>query len=318
MRPTACGGLTAPSDLMALSKPAALLARDGVGPSCVTVPAGAAATVLDFLVQRFARIDSAVWLERLAAGAVLDGAGRTLGAACVCQPGDKIYYWRSVAAEPRVPFNESIVYESEHIVVADKPHFLPVTPTGRYVQETLLVRLKNRLKINDLAPMHRIDRDTAGLVMFSKQPATRGAYAALFREHRAHKVYEAIAPFRADLALPLVHKSRMEDAAHFMQMREVQGVPNSETRVFLIEQQGSRARYRLEPVTGRRHQLRLHMAALGMPIEGDQMYPTLTPECAPEDLDYSRPLKLLAKELAWIDPVTGQPVRVQSGLGISF
>ena len=298
--------------------PAALLARDGVGPSCVTVAAGAAGSVFDFLVQRFARIDSAVWLERLATGSVIDGAGRVLSASSTCKTGDKIYYWRSVAGEPCVPFHESIVYVSAHIVIADKPHFLPVTPTGRYVQETLLVRLKNRLQINDLAPMHRIDRDTAGLVMFSKQPATRGAYAALFREHRVHKVYEAIAPFRTDLALPLVHTSRMEEAAHFMQMQEVQGAPNSETRVALIEQQGGMARYRLEPVTGRRHQLRLHMAALGMPIEGDQMYPTLTPECAPEDLDYSRPLKLLAKELAWTDPVTGQALRVHSGLSVLF
>ena len=297
---------------MVLSKPDALLARDGVGPSCVTVPVGAPSAVSDFLVQRFARVAPQIWLDRLAAGAVRDGAGRALAATSVCKTGDKIYYWRSVAAEPRVPFDEAIVYENEHIVVADKPHFLPVTPTGRYVQETLLVRLKNRLKINDLAPMHRIDRDTAGLVMFSKLPATRGAYAALFRERRVHKVYEAIAPFRADLTLPLVHKSRMEDAAHFMQMQETAGSPNSETHVFLLEQMGNRARYRLEPVTGRRHQLRLHMTALGIPIEGDRMYPVLTPECAPESLDYMSPLKLLAQRLEWVDPLSGKSETAKS------
>jgi tRNA pseudouridine32 synthase / 23S rRNA pseudouridine746 synthase len=306
------------SSLAGSATPPALLARDGVGPSCVTVPAAAPTAVLDFLVQRFARIDPAVWLDRIAAGTVLDRAGRALNAASNCKTGDKIYYWRSVAAEPRVPFEEAIVYETEHIVVADKPHFLPVTPTGRYVQESLLVRLKNRLNINDLAPMHRIDRDTAGLVMFSKQIATRGAYAALFREHKACKVYEAIAPYRADLALPLVHKSRMDDAAHFMQMREIDGEPNSETRIALMEQQGSKARYQLEPITGRRHQLRLHMTALGIPIVGDQMYPTLTPECAPDDLDYSQPLQLLAKHLEWLDPLSGKLVTVSSRLALSF
>jgi tRNA pseudouridine32 synthase / 23S rRNA pseudouridine746 synthase len=211
-----------------------------------------------------------------------------------------------VINEPHVPFTESIIYQDAHLLVADKPHFLPVAPTGRYVQETLLVRLKKRTGLHDLVPIHRIDRDTAGLVLFSVQPASRDAYAALFRQRSVAKCYEAIAPFRSDLCFPLAHRSRMVSAASFMQMQEAPGEPNTETHIELLEQRGALARYRLRPVTGKRHQLRVHMLSLGLPICGDAIYPTLTPEPQLEALDYSDPLQLLAQRITFEDPMTGQ------------
>jgi tRNA pseudouridine32 synthase / 23S rRNA pseudouridine746 synthase len=246
------------------------------------------------------------WRHRMQEGLVLDECGQALTAEAPYMPGKRIFYYRFIDQEPRIPFDETIVYQDAHILVADKPHFLPVTPTGRYVQETLLVRLKLRTGLNDLAPLHRIDRDTAGLVLFSVQPATRGVYASLFKDRAVHKTYQAIAAYRPELQFPCTRESRMvRAAASFMQMQEIDGSPNSQTHIQLLEQRGAWARYQLQPVTGQRHQLRVHMLALGLPLLGDQIYPVLTPEPALEALDYSAPLQLLAQSVAFTDPLTG-------------
>ena len=247
-------------------------------------------------------------------GDVLDALGKALAVSQVYLPGTKLYYFRQPPPELPVPFTETVLFQDEHLLVADKPHFLPVVPSGRYLQETLLVRLKRKLGLNDLVPLHRIDRDTAGLVLFSVNPASRGAYAALFRERHIAKQYEAIAPWRADVALPQVYRSRVVESDAFMQMTETPGTPNAETHIALLTTEGARAphlaphlaRYRLAPLTGYRHQLRVQMAALGIPILNDRIYPVLHPELAlGEAPDYSRPLQLLAQSLAFEDPLTG-------------
>ena len=271
--------------------------------------------MLDFLVERFAAIPRSEWLTRLHAGDVLDAQGRALPADQPYLPHSKVYYYRSLDVELPIPFEATVLYQDAHLVVADKPHFLPVIPAGRYLQETLLVRLKRQLGIDSLTPLHRIDRDTAGLVLFSADVSTRGVYAALFRERRIIKHYEAIATGRADLVLPMDYESRIVEGDTFMTMREVPGEPNAQTHIALLEHNGTLARYSLSPHTGRHHQLRVQMAALGMPILNDGMYPHLTPECPPGTApDYRRPLQLLAKKLAFTDPVTGQAMTFESRL----
>jgi tRNA pseudouridine32 synthase/23S rRNA pseudouridine746 synthase len=200
-------------------------------------------------------------------------------------------------------------------VVADKPHFLPVTPSGRYLQETLLVRLKSRLGLNELTPIHRIDRETAGLVLFSVRTADRNAYQGLFRQHTIHKHYEAIAAWRADIALPVTRKSRIVEDQPFFRQREVPGEPNSESRIELMEVAGDLARYALSPITGKKHQLRVHMNALGVPIQNDRMYPPV--DVTPDD-DYAFPLQLLARSIAFTDPVTGQQRQFESRFRLGF
>ncbi len=293
--------------------------RNGVGASCVTLPRGGWPTILDYLVQQFPAIARAEWQGRMERGHVLDAAGEQLAPDTPFRPQTRVYYWRDLPQEPRIPFDEVVLYQDDWLLVADKPHFLPVTPGGRYLQETLLVRLKRKTGLDRLAPIHRIDRETAGLVMFALQPDTRDRYAALFRDRTVTKHYEAIAPWREDLALPMTCRSRLVEGDSFMTMREAPGEPNSETRIDLIERRGGMARYSLQPHTGRRHQLRAQMAALGLPIANDQIYPVLQPEQpAGEEADYSRPLKLLARAIAFTDPVTGQARQFESRLRLRF
>jgi tRNA pseudouridine32 synthase/23S rRNA pseudouridine746 synthase len=271
--------------------------------------------MLDFLVERFPAIDRSVWLQRMAAGEVVDEHGEPVTASRAYRGHMRVYYYRALPDEPRVPFEAQVLFQDAHLVVADKPHFLPVTPSGHYLQETLLVRLKNLLGIDDLIPIHRIDRETAGLVMFAVQPAERDAYQGLFRDKVVRKHYQAVAPWRVDLALPLVRSSRIVEDEPFFRQREVEGPANSETHIDVMDVRGTQALYALSPVTGKKHQLRVHMNALGLPIAGDRMYP---PVAHTPDDDYSQPLQLLAKSIEFTDPVTGQLRRFKSGLSLDW
>jgi tRNA pseudouridine32 synthase / 23S rRNA pseudouridine746 synthase len=227
-------------------------------------------------------------------------------------------------------------------VVVDKPHFLASIPGGPYLQETALVRLRRLLGNDDLTALHRLDRETAGVLLFSARPATRNAYHALLREQRLHKVYEAVAPWRADLALPLTARHRLQDPpeARHLPTQVVAGEPNAQMQIELLRRLGrpevgaepalglagdlaqdlaqepapELAHYRLTPLTGRRHQLRAQLNALGLPIVGDRIYPRLWPEPAADALpDYTQPLQLLAREVRFVDPLSGVARRFVSG-----
>jgi tRNA pseudouridine32 synthase/23S rRNA pseudouridine746 synthase len=292
--------------------------KNGVGPSCVALPAGSWPTLADFLQHHFPSVARTEWVARMLRGEVLDAAGAPLAPSAPYRPHAKIFYYRSVAAETRIPFEAAVLYQDDYLIVADKPHFLPVTPAGRYVQETLLVRLKRQLGIDTLAPIHRIDRETAGLVLFSIQPETRDRYQALFRQRAVSKRYEAIAPWRADLSLPLVVRSRLAESASFMQMEEISGAPNAETAIELLEVKGQLARYALRPATGQKHQLRAQMNALGIPIINDRIYPQLLPQAADGAEDYRQPLQLLAQSLEFVDPVDRRVRQFESRLRLEF
>lgn len=293
--------------------PHVLPMRAGVNPSCVVLPSQGQGSLLDFLTRRLPAVARHDWLRRMAAGEVVDEHGSAAQADTPFTPGVRYYYYRELEHEAHIPFEASVLYQDEHIVVADKPHFLPVVPAGRYLQHTLLVRLKRQLGLPELSPVHRIDRDTAGLVLLSTQRATRGRYQALFRERMVRKVYEAVAPWRPGLTLPREHSSRLEECGEFFRMHEAPGVPNACTRIALIEVAAPWARYRLEPITGKRHQLRVHMAALGLPLRGDCFYPEVND---PPEGDYSNPLQLLARRLEFVDPVTGAERVFESRLAL--
>ncbi|WP_034619731.1 pseudouridine synthase [Chitinibacter tainanensis] len=275
--------------------------RDGLAASCAgMLPGGHWKLARDFLRDRFPYLDPAIIDQRLQAGEIFDDNGQPIAPDAPYRPGHYLWYYRDVPQETPVPFALEILHQDERIVVIDKPHFLSTIPAGRFVRETALVRLRQLLGRDDIAPVHRLDRETAGVMMFCLDSASRSGYQRLFESRQVQKTYEAIAPFRPDLTLPYVHRSRLSEAsADFFTMAEVPGEPNSETRISLLEQRGAWAKYRLEPHTGKKHQLRAHLAALQIPILNDPWYPVVLDD---KGDDFSAPLQLLARELRFVDP----------------
>jgi tRNA pseudouridine32 synthase/23S rRNA pseudouridine746 synthase len=289
--------------------------RSGVSPSYLWITETRAGGMLRFLSERFPDISGRSWAERLAHGEVVDAQGKALAADSHVRQGMRIWYYRELENETPIPFKEQVLFQDEHLLIADKPHFLPTIPTGRFLHETLLVRLKHKYELPHLTPIHRLDRETAGVVIFSHNPASRGKYQSMFQKRVVSKVYEALAAPIEGRAFPFTYKSRMVDGEKFFVMKEEEGAPNSETFVELVERRGDLARYRLHPRTGRKHQLRLHMASLGAPILNDAFYPVALP-CKGDD--FSAPLKLLARSISFEDPLTGQTRTFNSEFNLSW
>ncbi len=269
---------------------------------------------MDYFKERYPRVDVETWNARMAKGEVVDETGRRLNPGSTYRIGARIFYYRELLNETPIPFLELVIYQDEHILVADKPHFLPVIPSGRFLRETLLVRLRNQFKLEDLVPLHRLDRETAGVVLFSVNPKTRGLYGSLFQDRKIRKVYEALAPASSEpqeLSFPLTRRSRIVRGEPFFRMMEAAGEPNSETNINVLKNTDSGSRYRLIPVTGRKHQLRVHLSALGIAIVNDTLYPQIN---SLEQDDFSRPLKLLAKSISFRDPLSGRECYFESSV----
>ncbi|MGB1309661.1 MAG: pseudouridine synthase [Leucothrix sp.] len=267
-------------------------------------------TVLAFLIERFPFMPPALFCERMARGDIVNQDGTPFREDSPYQAETYLFYYREVPDEPAIPFYEDILYKDDHIIVVDKPHFIPVTPTGRHVKESLLTRLKHRYQSEQISPIHRLDRETAGVMLFSCDKQYRSAYQTLFQNREVHKTYEAIAPI-TDHAFPLTHRSRMvKSETTFFIMQEVAGEPNAETHIEIIETKGRLARYQLKPVSGKQHQLRVHLMSLGSPILNDPFYPELLPKDRCDD--YSKPLQLLAKSIEFTDPFSNQLRRFES------
>jgi tRNA pseudouridine32 synthase / 23S rRNA pseudouridine746 synthase len=284
--------------------------RGGVAPSYLWLDDAVPGPALTYLAARFPDVGEDTWRSRMARGDVVDGSGAPIAPGTMLRRGMRIWYYREIEAETPIPFEEHILFQDDHLLVADKPHFLPTTPGGRFLHESLLVRLKNKLGIAQLTPIHRLDRETAGVVVFSLNENSRGAYQSLFQKRSVEKVYEALAQPLPERAFPFVHRSRMVEGIPFFRMREVEGEPNSETLIDVIAVEEGEALYRLRPRTGRQHQLRVHMMSIGAPIINDTFYPEPLP--AGQD-HFDKPLKLLAREIAFDDPITGQRRRFESG-----
>jgi len=278
--------------------------RNGVAPSYLWLTETRAGGMLRFLAERFPDVSLESWAARLQRGEVVDAQGKPLQADSHVRQGMRIWYYRELdEPETPIPFRERILFQDEHLLIVDKPHFLPMIPTGRFLHETLLVRLKAQLELPHLVPIHRLDRETAGVVIFSHNPDTRGKYQSMFQKRVVKKVYEALAGPIEGRAFPFTYRSRMQDAEQFFVSEEVPGEPNSETVVEMIERRGDVVRYRLHPHTGRKHQLRLHLSSLGAPILNDAFYPVALP-CKGDD--FSAPLQLLARAISFEDPLTGE------------
>jgi tRNA pseudouridine32 synthase / 23S rRNA pseudouridine746 synthase len=266
--------------------------RDGLGPARLRVRGG---RLGDELLTRFGPEVAA----KAIAGEVVDQHGVVLDPATVLPAGASVYLYRDLRDEVPVPFDIPVLYQDEDIVVVDKPHFLATIPRGRHVAQTALVRMRRELGLPELSPAHRLDRLTAGVLLFTARRELRGAYQTMFARGAVHKTYVARAAANPHVALPRVVQSRIVKRRGHLQAVEEPGEPNAETRVEAISPDGV---YRLTPRTGRTHQLRVHMASLGMPIYGDPLYPNVISVL---DDDFSQPLQLLAQRIEFQDPVSG-------------
>lgn len=256
------------------------------------------ATVRDFLLDRLPT--RAPVAAMLAAGEFVDQAGQPLSGEEPYRPNTFLWFHRALLPEPAVPFPVEVLDADQRIVVVDKPHFLATTPRGTHVTESVLVRLRSSLGLPELAAAHRLDRLTAGVLVLTAERRYRAAYAGIFQTQAAHKSYEALAPFDPTLEFPRRVTGRIEKPRGSLQAEMVGGEPNTETLIELVETRGAHARYRLTPTTGKTHQLRVHMAELGLPILGDPLYPTVLEV---DDDDFTTPLQLVARRLSFTDPI---------------
>ncbi|WP_043830181.1 MULTISPECIES: RluA family pseudouridine synthase [unclassified Amycolatopsis] len=294
---------------MRRKRPAPIPPRHGLDPARLRLPEeGPWTTLLEHLVERLPRVSPAR-IEEMLHEQRIHGEDGPLGIDAAYVPGSFIWFHRDLPDEVPVPFDVTVLHRDDHLLVVDKPHFLATIPRGRHVLETALVRLRRSLDLPALSPAHRLDRVTAGLVMFVITPSARGAYQTMFRDRLVHKEYEAIAPYDPSLELPRTVHSRIVKERGVLAAQELPGPPNAESTVELLEHRDGLGRYRLTPATGRTHQLRVHMCSLGIPILGDDFYPELHEK--PLD-DFTKPLQLLAKVLEFDDPLTGEHRRFTS------
>jgi tRNA pseudouridine32 synthase/23S rRNA pseudouridine746 synthase len=298
--------------------------RDGVNATRLRLPVeGPWPTAMDYMMHRWGHIDPQGIEDRFDAGEIVGEGGIPLNRATKLEDHTFIWYYRTLPPETRIPVELNILHQDEHLLVVDKPHFLPTTPGGTYIQESALVRLRNQLDLPDLIPMHRLDRMTAGLLLLSTNPETRGKYQVLFEKRQLQKEYECVAAAEPAAGYPAVEypvvvNNRMTKSRSYLLAEVIEGEPNAETRIERLttfdDDGRHRGLYRLEPHSGKTHQLRVHMASLGLGILNDAFYPDLLDK-APDD--YTKPLQLLARGVRFVDPITKERVEYRSGLQLS-
>lgn len=290
---------------------------NGVSASKVFLPHDISTpTIFAYLCQHFPHIQTSEWQQRFSDELIYAADGEKLKIDSIYTPNSHIFYYRFLAQEIHVPFQHEILFENDDLLVVDKPHFLTMTPTGQYVQETLLVRLKKQTGYEALTPIHRLDRETAGVVLFCKKPECRGIYQQLFANRKVQKIYHAIAAYRSEIIFPQTLQLHMEKGNPFYTMQtNAEKAQNTETFIELLEHNQQHAKYRLQPKTGKQHQLRVHLNYLGLPILNDPFYPMVAHKA---DDDFSQPLQLLAKEIYFIDPILNQEMCFSSNFELTL
>jgi tRNA pseudouridine32 synthase / 23S rRNA pseudouridine746 synthase len=260
-------------------------------------------TIFEHLLRRFPQVSPDAWRQRVSQGLVTLSDGAPLREDTAYRFGIMVYYRKHVPFEPEPIEEPLIVFRDEEIIVVDKPHGMPVTPAGEHVQRCLLARLEKMTALPDLAPMHRLDRDTAGLVLFTIRPDGRGRYHQLFAEGMIVREYVAAAHIPEGLQGRRWRiENRLEAGEPWYRQRIVEGAVNAVTEIELLDVRSENGRFRLIPKTGKKHQLRVHMASIGCPIIGDPFYPTIN-----NKHEGDLPLQLIARSLKFMDPITGAP-----------
>src|SRR5579862_3853007 len=233
-------------------------------------------TVFEYLLARFPQIGRETWRDRVRRGLVTSSEGETLEECSPYRHGMTVFYRKEVPSEPDPVEDPVVLYQDGEILVADKPHGMPVTPSGDHVERSLLIRLQAITGLRDLDPIHRLDRDTAGVLLFAIRPHARSHYHQLFADGRVEREYVAVARVRSPIDERSWHiENRIEAGRPWYTQRVVEGPVNAITDIELEECRTAIGSFRLFPQTGKKHQLRVHMASIGCPVLGDPFYPAI-------------------------------------------
>jgi tRNA pseudouridine32 synthase/23S rRNA pseudouridine746 synthase len=259
------------------------------------------ATILEYVIARFPRIPPRTWHLRVERGLVTSSDGTPFDEDSPYRHGIFVFYRKEVPFEPAPVEEETILYHGQELLIADKPHGMPVTPAGEYVLRSLLVRLQKSTGISTLAPMHRLDRETAGVVMFSIRPDTRSHYHQLFAERRIERTYKALGHVYTRPAQRQWRvENRLGEGVPWFRRKIVEGTPNAITEIELLQLRKLEGLFSIQPQTGKKHQIRIHMTSIGFPVLGDPLYPEIRTH------EGNFPLQLLAERLRFVDPLSGK------------
>ncbi|MEE9554964.1 MAG: pseudouridine synthase [candidate division Zixibacteria bacterium] len=286
-------------------------------PSYITLPKQTKKTaIIDFLEQHFPHVDRKIWSKRIDNGLVLDADGNPISFDTIYKTGMRLSYFREVPKEIKIPFKERLLFQNSHLVAICKPHFLPVQPSGPHVRECLLNRLIKSLGNENLVPLHRIDRETAGVILFSADRETRNVYHQMFKSGKVKKIYEAIGTKPSDnKAKDWLIENRIEESEDWPLMKNSDGPINARTLIMKIDEKDDLIKFRIEPFTGKGHQIRLHLQMIGSHIINDRYHPELQPE---QPGNFENPLQLIARELEFVDPVSGERFMFKSSRKLLF
>jgi tRNA pseudouridine32 synthase / 23S rRNA pseudouridine746 synthase len=267
-------------------------------------------TMLDYLYIRFPHLERSALKTRVIEGKIFLEDRTAISTDTPYKSGITLFYYREAIEEPQIPFSERVIFQNQHILIADKPHFIPVTPSGPYVNQCLLSRLQKATGLDQLSPIHRLDMGTAGIVLFSLKRETRHLYHRLFAEGRVKREYSAVAsiPHNMDRKEWVV-ENRIVRGEPWFRMQIAEGEINAITRIILLECRGDKGLFELLPATGKKHQLRIHLNSLGFPVINDPFYPEVRNDLIE---DYSKPLQLVAGRLSFQDPISGESMKFES------
>src|SRR4051812_30934854 len=196
---------------------------------------GSPRTIYEYILARFPQVQSTVWRTRIMQGEVCLSDGTAVGFDTAYRHGITVFYRKEVASEPAPIEKPLVIYKDEAIVVVDKPHGMPVTPSGEHVERSLLVILQRSTGFRDLSPVHRLDRDTAGLVLFTIGTETRAPYHRLFLERQVEREYVTVAHTKDSLQQAQWRiENRIEPGDPWFRQQIVDGAVNAITDIELL------------------------------------------------------------------------------------
>lgn len=279
--------------------------RGGINATPVTLPDEPWETITQWAAHRFGA-DGELAVTR---GDLFYDFARPVTPTDPYRRGVRVWIFRPVPDEPDEPIMFDVVARTDNYIVIDKPHDLATIPRGSHVARTVTVAARRQFANDDLVPAHRLDAETAGLVLLTTHPEARGPYQKLFERREVSKRYQAVAPVVDGFTGWTRVELRLERGRVPLVTDVVAGEPNAVTdmriaRVLNTTDEAGRplALWEMKPLTGKTHQLRVTLNYLGAPIVGDPLYPRLLTFAEMDERDY--PLQLHACELGFTDPLT--------------